>query len=96
MRDLKMLVLIAAVAALSGCVTTAGIVPLNHSTYMTSAEGGMGMVSFASLESLALEKARAFCAGRHERMVFVRVTHPGHGFTERVESDVTFRCVADR
>lgn len=95
MKGTRLLVTVVVVGALAGCASAGEIVPLNRDTYVVSASGGGGLRTFAHLESLALAKARAYCAGMNERMVFVSVHNTGAPTWTPMESDVTFRCVAD-
>ena len=82
--------------ALAGCASAGAIVPLNRDTYMVAASGGGGLRTFSHLESLALAKARDYCAGMNKRMVFVSVHNSGAPTWTPMESDVTFRCVTDQ
>ncbi|MFA5731814.1 MAG: hypothetical protein WC934_07390 [Acidithiobacillus sp.] len=95
MKGGKLLAVVMA-GALAGCASAGAIVPLNRDTYMVAASGGGGLRTFSHLESLALAKARAYCAGINKRMVFVSVRNSGAPTWTPMESDVTFRCVADR
>ncbi|CDQ11943.1 conserved exported protein of unknown function [Acidithiobacillus ferrivorans] len=96
MKGGKLLLAVVMVGALAGCASAGAIVPLSRDTYMVEGSGGGGLRTFSHLESLALAKARAYCAGINERMVFVSVHDTGAPTWTPMESDVTFRCVPNR
>lgn len=92
----KLALLFTVFAALAGCAHTSSVISLNDGTYMVAGSGGGGLRSFAHLESLALAKARNYCANMNKSMVIIKSHNTGVPTWTQVESDVTFKCVSNR
>ena len=90
---------VALVAALAGCATSSGVVPLANGTYTVTAESNFGPNRTSEARKLALEKATETCAAQGRDVAVTNLDNSGDVLRAagplalRGETTLTFRCV---
>ena len=92
---MKMMVLSAIAALLSGCATMSDVAQTGKDTYTVSNQQRGGLTSWGEIKQAALKRANEFCAAKGLHMVSVDMqTHGVRSLTPQ-EAELTFRCVSD-
>lgn len=84
-----------AVAALAGCASNTGIIPIGTDTYMVSRQAATGFSGSGSLKAEAFQEANAYCAGQGKslQVVSTQEAQPPFVFGNYPKAEVQFMCL---
>ena len=80
-------------AALVGCVTGTGVIPMGAGTFMVSRQNGGPMGSLGEVKALALKDAAAFCATKGQDFIVIKANDIPRSFAKTPETSIEFKCV---
>ncbi|VTU38290.1 hypothetical protein H4CHR_04386 [Variovorax sp. PBS-H4] len=82
-----------ALAALAGCASPTGIVPIGDGIYMSSKLGGMTTYSGGQVKAELFKEADAFCAKSGKKLSPVTSTSQDVIVYNYASAEIQFRCV---
>lgn len=89
MRTLMIVLL----AAISGCASTTGVVPMGSNGYMVAREDNSPGASIGAVKVAALQEAGAFCSAKSQSFEVVSSNDVPRSFGQFPQSQLQFRCV---
>lgn len=94
---MKKIVMLLAIAALSGCASDSGVTPMGHGNYMIAKQAATGFSGLGNLKTDSLRDADAFCTKQGKMLEVLDARENEGPFTmgKFPRAEVTFRCVAE-
>lgn len=84
--------IVAAAAALVGCATNTGVVPIGNGIYMHSKSGSMMTHSGGQVKAELFREAAVFCSKQGKQVAPVNSTSQDAGIGTYASAEVQFRC----
>lgn len=91
---MKLILTLAAVAAVAGCSTVSEVVPTGQDTYIVGSNARGGFTSDAEVKALAIKRANEFCMAQGKRAQITSTQSSGVQMWTPQNSEVQFACVA--
>lgn len=84
-------------AALAGCASNHGIIPIGKDTYMVSRQAATGFSGSGTLKAEAFQEAAAYCAGQSKSLQVVNTqeAQPPFVLGNYPKAEVQFMCLTD-
>ena len=79
-------------AAVAGCATSTGVVPIGGDSYMVSHRDNGPAASLGALKAAAYQDAAQFCAGQGKSMQVLRSNDVPRSLGQFPETEVQFTC----
>lgn len=86
---------LAAVAALAGCASHTGVVPIGQDTFMVSKQAATGFPGLGNMKAEIIAEGAAHCRsqGREFQLVSTQETQPPYILGNYPRSEITFMCL---
>jgi putative hemolysin len=91
---MKTTIVLCAIAALTGCASTTGVVPMGKDTYMISRSDNSPAASLGALKVETLNEASVYCAKTGNTYAVVGGYDVPRSLGQFPQTEVQFRCVA--
>lgn len=87
------LALFVAVAVLSGCASSTGVISAGKDQYMIAREDNGPTASLGAIKAKVFQEAGAFCAGQGRTMQVIRENDVPRSFGQFPQTSLQFSCV---